>query len=373
LAVLLAGPASASAPPALVASTIRAASLLAAGQAAGVLSAKVAALAEGVVQAMAVSKIKGVLAVVLVAGLVLGGIGVGVGVPTSPVAVAEEKAPSKAPAKEDRPPSSDALKKDSLDKALQLIKDSDAEPYDKVRLLAAIGGVQARRGAKKEAEKTFALALGLVKGVKNDVLKCGALGSVASNQIEAGDLKAARKTLAAIRDLRDKTADENVRLNATNGVNGVLTHIAAAQARMGAIPEAFKTAKEIESSHHQVVAHSRIAQEQAKRKDFSGAVKTIEQTDSIRIPLMLFEIAKIQEKTDKTGAEATWRLCAKRLDKLTPSEETDLIPERGGMNFRGILPALVQRGHGAAVHKWIDGLPSVTVRVKLLLILAGDD
>src|SRR6516162_740498 len=53
-AVLSAGSASASAPPALVASTIKAASLLAAGQAA-VVSAKVAALTDGVVKAMFVT------------------------------------------------------------------------------------------------------------------------------------------------------------------------------------------------------------------------------------------------------------------------------------------------------------------------------
>ena len=74
-AVLSAGSASASAPPALVASTIKAASLLAAGQAAGVVSAKVAALTEGVVKAMFVTKIKSVLAVVLVVAALAGAAG----------------------------------------------------------------------------------------------------------------------------------------------------------------------------------------------------------------------------------------------------------------------------------------------------------
>src|SRR4051812_36781043 len=72
-AALSAGSASASAPPALVASTIEAASLLAAGGAAGVVSAKVAALTEGVVKAMFTTKIKGGLTVVLVVGLALAG------------------------------------------------------------------------------------------------------------------------------------------------------------------------------------------------------------------------------------------------------------------------------------------------------------
>jgi RNA polymerase sigma factor (sigma-70 family) len=89
-AVLSAGSASASAPPALVASTIKAASLLAAGRAAGVISAKVAALTEGVVKTMFVTKIKSVLAVVLVVGLALGGIGTGIGLSTNPVAVAQQ-------------------------------------------------------------------------------------------------------------------------------------------------------------------------------------------------------------------------------------------------------------------------------------------
>jgi RNA polymerase sigma factor (sigma-70 family) len=71
-AVLSAGSASASAPPALVASTIQAASLLAAGQA-GAVSAKVAALTEGVVRAMFVTKIRAALVVVLLLGFVATG------------------------------------------------------------------------------------------------------------------------------------------------------------------------------------------------------------------------------------------------------------------------------------------------------------
>src|SRR5205807_2023154 len=114
-AVLSVRSASASAPPALVASTIKAASLLAAGQSAGVISAKVAALTEGVVKAMFVTKIKNVLAVVLVVGLAFGGIGVGVGFSTNTGAVAQEKTPDKAPPKDGKSPDSDARKRAELD------------------------------------------------------------------------------------------------------------------------------------------------------------------------------------------------------------------------------------------------------------------
>jgi RNA polymerase sigma factor (sigma-70 family) len=74
-AVLSAGSGSASAPPVLVASTIKTASLLAAGRVVGVVSAKVAALTEGVVKAMFVTKIKGVMAVVLVVAALAGAAG----------------------------------------------------------------------------------------------------------------------------------------------------------------------------------------------------------------------------------------------------------------------------------------------------------
>src|SRR5262245_5687909 len=68
-AVLSAGSASGSAPPALVVSTIKAMTLVAAGQAAapGVISAKVAALTEGVINAMLIAKVRGVVAPALVA------------------------------------------------------------------------------------------------------------------------------------------------------------------------------------------------------------------------------------------------------------------------------------------------------------------
>lgn len=82
--------ASAGVPPTVVSSTIKAASLLAAGQAAGVVTSKVAALADGVMRTMLTTKIKSVLAVVLLFGLILCGIGAGVGLSTDSAAVAQQ-------------------------------------------------------------------------------------------------------------------------------------------------------------------------------------------------------------------------------------------------------------------------------------------
>jgi RNA polymerase sigma factor (sigma-70 family) len=81
LAAALSQNVSAGVPTSVVMSTIKAASLLAAGKAAatGAVSVKIAALAEGVMKAMLVSKLKAAVAVVLVLGfLAIGALGVGI-------------------------------------------------------------------------------------------------------------------------------------------------------------------------------------------------------------------------------------------------------------------------------------------------------
>jgi RNA polymerase sigma factor (sigma-70 family) len=74
-AVLTEKAASAGVPTSVVSSTIKAATLLAAGQAAGVISVKVAALTEGVLKAMFLTKLKTVSVVVLVVAALCGSVG----------------------------------------------------------------------------------------------------------------------------------------------------------------------------------------------------------------------------------------------------------------------------------------------------------
>lgn len=92
--VLSQGAASASAPASVLTSTIKAVTLSATGQAVscGLVSAKVVALTEEVVKAMFVSKIKSVLSLMLVGGMVLGGVGTGVSLSTGGAAVAQSEA-----------------------------------------------------------------------------------------------------------------------------------------------------------------------------------------------------------------------------------------------------------------------------------------
>jgi hypothetical protein len=109
-AVLSQHAASAGVPPAVVSSTIRAASLLAAGRAAaGLVSVKAAALTEGVVKAMFMSKLKGATTILLVLSLPL----LGVGLWTTHSAVAQQATrPSQAKVKEpSRPPAPPPLRR----------------------------------------------------------------------------------------------------------------------------------------------------------------------------------------------------------------------------------------------------------------------
>ncbi len=79
LAVALAGNASASVPTSVAFATIKASSLFAAGKAvaAGVIKARVAALTEGVLRAMMLTKLKIATAVLLALGFLGAGLGVG--------------------------------------------------------------------------------------------------------------------------------------------------------------------------------------------------------------------------------------------------------------------------------------------------------
>jgi RNA polymerase sigma factor (sigma-70 family) len=71
-AVLARNVASAGVPPSVVSSTIKAATLLAAGQAAGVVSARVAALTEGALKSMFLTKLKSAMAVALAVAAIVG-------------------------------------------------------------------------------------------------------------------------------------------------------------------------------------------------------------------------------------------------------------------------------------------------------------
>ncbi len=364
---LLSESAHASLPATLIAATSRAAVAFLAGPVGtGVVPAHVLALINGGMSAMLLLKLK-TAAVVLVATCLLA---------VSATALTPQAASPTTPAIAAEKPKAADPKKAALDRALKLARDLNPKetqwPEDKARLLASIGGLQASAGDKDAARKTFQLALDLVKDIENDIHKCGALGSIAAQQLRVDDVEAARKTLAVLGALKEKSTDANVLLNAGNNWDGILTNIAQVEARRGDARAALKTVESLDSADHKRYAFAMVAREQAKRKDFAGALKMLALVDSDLIRTWaLVDIARLQENTDKPGAEKTWRLVLDALRKVDFLEPDDLIPGSRRLNLHAVLPALVERGHGDALLRWVEGLRSPEVKVRLLVILAG--
>jgi RNA polymerase sigma factor (sigma-70 family) len=156
-AMFSAGSASASVPPALVAFTIKAASLLAAGQAAGVVSAKVAALTEGVLKAMMISKLKITMGV-LVAALAVTTLGYGMIWGGQPSEGGDKKdrpdpTPTKVVAQVEKPAENEAQEKKEAE-----------EPFEQLRaeVIAVLGKFDSDPKNKAAAEQQLRNALATI-------------------------------------------------------------------------------------------------------------------------------------------------------------------------------------------------------------------
>src|SRR5262245_11283452 len=198
----------AGAPPPLVASTVKAAMLVAAGQAAtaGVISARAAALTQGVLKAMFPTKLNLVTVLLLVLGALSAGVGVvayhataadpGVPQPAARDARAPEPAKTTAPAA--------AVLKDAKEAA-----DAIEDKQDKAWTLQAVAEEQAKGGDKAAAARTYQDAIQAAKEIKDDPndkrppeLRDSqvyhTIGWIAVSQAQTGDLKGGLETARAI-------------------------------------------------------------------------------------------------------------------------------------------------------------------------------
>jgi RNA polymerase sigma factor (sigma-70 family) len=179
LAALSQEAASAGVPISVVASTIKAASMFAAGPAAatGAISVQVAALTEGVLKGMVLARLRIALTVVALA-LALAGTGV------AHRLVQTQAAGAQPPTKRDQPPTNEqaaaspkpgAAKaaavrgQELLNDALKEFEAAANEPGDPAlrhRLLAYMAGAQAQLGDRAAAKKLFAQASDMVAGLR---------------------------------------------------------------------------------------------------------------------------------------------------------------------------------------------------------------
>jgi RNA polymerase sigma factor (sigma-70 family) len=186
-------------PPRVVAFTTRAAKLAAAGQTAGALSAGVAALTEGVLKTMLLTKLR--LTTVIVLALAVLGTGAGLFLgygqagekatgPQPPVRQTQAAQAAQKPT-----PAAGAKALEQALEAAGTVKDLE----QKARALLAVAEVQIQAGERKAALRTLGEAAEAARAIPEGDLnivrtKRNVLAQVAGAQAEAGDLEAARKT-----------------------------------------------------------------------------------------------------------------------------------------------------------------------------------
>jgi RNA polymerase sigma factor (sigma-70 family) len=172
-------------PAALVQTTVKAGMCVLGGRAltAGVVSAQVALVSEGVVRAMFLTKLKIIAAIVCLGGLLTLGVGtvasrsLGTGDESSKVTVASKGESSPL-----------------LNQALEAAR-TVTDPEAKLRVLLRIASVQHKTGDTAGARKTRQEAFELSKGFAAGIPRADALLKVAWSQIDAKDRTAVFETL----------------------------------------------------------------------------------------------------------------------------------------------------------------------------------
>jgi tetratricopeptide (TPR) repeat protein len=235
-AVLSQNVVSAGVPTSVVSSTIKATTLFATGQAVatGAISAKVAALTEGVMKTMFLTKLKIATAVMLIAGILGGGWFASLALSEAPVGV--KPADAKKGAAPGPAPKAEKAPKEILEKAAGAADDvkDDAQ---KAFVLMTIATAQAKVGDQPAARKSFQQAVQAAEAIQDNLYRKGTtLMFIAEAQAGAGEVEAALKTAEGIQ---------------TEGINckeWALAHIASAQAKAKNVEGALKTIESIPDS-----------------------------------------------------------------------------------------------------------------------------
>jgi RNA polymerase sigma factor (sigma-70 family) len=299
-----AGPASLPAP--LVSSTVKIASSIATGQvpAARVVSAKVAALMEGMLTTALVGKCPLTCAALFAAttlgvGLLAFGTAAGLGKAARP-----QDPPGIVPrAIVGAHRSAGATRPRPLDQALAAAAQV-ADPEQKARSLLVVAQAQTTAGDRDAALRTLREAFGVADAIPNDgpgdfYVRSVVLSEIAAAQAEAGDAHAAQMSVEAMRAPRYARKGREVFSPdfAENTRAAAWVRIAAAQARAGKCKEANETLGRLDETRREmgVQVFVEIAAAQARRHDWKEAERT---TKAIKAELFriqaLVEIARLQ-------------------------------------------------------------------------------
>jgi RNA polymerase sigma factor (sigma-70 family) len=279
LAALLAhNAASAGVPAALLGATVRAGALVAAGRAslAAAAPATVAALTEGVLKVMLLSRIQGAAVLLLAAAAVT------VTIwqchrawADGPVQVAAVRPAADDPKKADDPEPK-ALLERALKEAIAIKADKDQAIERKARVIEAVAWNLSEAGDKEGSAKAFVQAREELGRIEMEFLKASALGELATRQAEAGQAAGAFKTLEAIKVEKDGGS----RWVPEEYKNRVQQALAERHLKAGELSEALLRAEKVDKGyHHRDELLLRIGQAQVKAKDLAAARKTAEKIE----------------------------------------------------------------------------------------------
>jgi tetratricopeptide (TPR) repeat protein len=336
------GAAGAAVPAALAGATTRAALLFGAeGATAGLVSAPVAALTEGVLRTMFLTKLK----LVAILALLLSCVGIGAGVwtrqvladprpgkpragtPARRLMLAPLTRPAKTPLRQALDAAHAIPDANLRVSVLQQIAVAQAETGDrkgaaktfeaarkaahtipgddKAYVLVRNGLFQTQCGDRMAAQKSFQEGVAAAKTIKDKEAKINSLLNIGLRLAEAKDRPAARKAFQLARTAADtfaNAADKDCRIS----------WVASFQANAGLVQAALKTAADLADENAQREAYSAIATAQARAGDVKAALQTAQKISGLgdvqkhTTDLTLMGIAHIQAQTgDVKGALAT--------------------------------------------------------------------
>jgi RNA polymerase sigma factor (sigma-70 family) len=362
--------ASAGAPAPLVACTVKAAASFAAGQAAtaGMASAKVVALTEGVLKVMLLNKLKWATVFLLLLGVC----GVGMGV-FACRAGADERGGRQLAARDAKPPAST----DARGPAAEILKEAAEaaraveDKQSKAWTLLAIAEAQAKGGDWDAAAKTYKEAIQAAKEIKDDpkgpdpaASAHHTIGWVAITQAKAGDVKAALETAKAMEDdgARDyalaniaaeqaNAGDVKGALATAEGVSfnrrdWVMRAVSASQAAAGEFKDAAQTAEKIGDAASRAFALLAVAGAQVRRKDPEAAKKTLEGAVKLGDSLPEADADKGEDGSARAGVfGGVARLQAEMGDVKAARQTADGLKERWKSNaLKGVAAAQAAAG-----------------------------
>jgi hypothetical protein len=270
-------------PISVMASTIKAASMFAAGPAAatGAISVHVAALTEGVLKAMLLAKLRIPLALVLV--LALAGVGVTQRFVPPPAVEAAQPSPRRdqpAPGGQPATPPKPGAEKRAVVRAQELLNDAlkefeaaaDEQPGS--RLLADMAGVQAQLGDRDATKKMFARARDFIAALPEAQQEWERLAGAAASAGEVDEAIAAALRIPKGKDrdrafqqvattlagkrlekeaLRVAAMVEDEEMKSRLGAD-LLVELALAHAAADKIPEALRVVERMKAPSSQVLA-----------------------------------------------------------------------------------------------------------------------